>query len=85
MAKTLNELEEAALALGTEDRGALADILWESLLTEEEREIQAEWIAVAERRLDEMRRGDVQGIPWEKVRADLRAKLDAKRRSSRRR
>jgi putative addiction module component (TIGR02574 family) len=48
-------------------------------MSDEEREIQNEWIAEAERRLDEMRSGKVKGIPYEKVVADVRAKLDANR------
>lgn len=85
MPKTLDEVRDDAMELGVEERGALADAIWESFLTEEEREIQNEWIAVAEQRLEEMRSGKVKGIPWEKVKADLKAKLDANRRSSRRR
>ena len=85
MARTFDELYGDAMQLDVEVRGALADAIWESFLTDEEREIQNEWIVEAERRLDEMRSGKVKGIPLEKVMADVRAKLDASRRSSRRR
>lgn len=85
MASTFDEVYKDALKLDVELRGALADAIWETFLTDEEREIQNEWISEAERRLEEMRSGKVKGIPYEKVAADVRAKLDANRRSSRRR
>ncbi len=74
MTRTLDELREEALELGVEERGALADSLWESFLTDEEKQIQEEWIAEAERRLEAARAGKVKSIPWEEVRARLRAK-----------
>ena len=86
MAKTLDEVRADAMALSVEERGALADSLWESLLTDEEREVQAAWVEEAERRVDEMRSGRVKGVPWEDVRAKLLAKYgDEARRLSRRR
>ena len=75
MARTFDEIYEDALMLDGEVRGALADAIWESCLTDEEREIQNEWIAESERRLEEMRTGKVKGIPYEKVMTDVRAKL----------
>jgi len=85
MAKTLDEVRDDALELGVEERGALADSIWESFLTDEEREIQNEWIAVVEQRLEDMRSGKVKGIPYEESAAKVRTKLNGYRRSSRRR
>ena len=77
MARTLDELREEAMKLGVEERGALADAIWESLLTDEEREIQQSWIEEAERRLQEMEEGTVELIPGEQVIRELRAKYAA--------
>jgi hypothetical protein len=55
MARSLDELRDEVLELGVEERGALADAVWESFLTPEEKEIQEEWIAEAERRLEAAR------------------------------
>ena len=74
---TLDELQDAVTELGVEERGALADSIWESFLTPEEKEIQEEWIAEAERRLEAVRSGKVKTIPWEEVREQLRAKYGA--------
>ena len=83
MGRTLDELRAEVLQLDTEERGALADSIWESFLTDEEREIQNAWIEEAERRLQEMRSRNVKGIPAEEVLARLRAKYDAGSSSSR--
>jgi putative addiction module component (TIGR02574 family) len=84
MAKTLDEVRADAMQLSVEERGALADSLWESFLTDEERDIQAAWIEEAERRLDEIRSGRAKTVAWEEVRAELMAKYgEQARRSSR--
>ena len=74
MARTLDELRDEVMELSVEERVALADSVWEGLLTPEEKEIQEEWIAEAERRLEAARAGEVKSIPWEEVRARLWAK-----------
>ena len=65
---TIEEIEEAAQHLSTEERLQLLDALWESLsatpevipLTNAQRE-------ELDRRLDEMDREGPNGIPWEEV------------------
>ena len=63
MARTLDELRDEVLDLGVEERGALADSIWESFLTDEEKQIQQAWIEEAERRLEDARAGRVESIP----------------------
>ncbi len=82
MPRTLDELRDEVMELGVEERGALADSIWESFLTDEEREIQDAWIEEAERRLEEYRSGKVKSVPYEEVMARLRAKYDGRGRSS---
>jgi len=82
---TLDELREATLELDVEERGMLADFIWETCLTPEEREIQEEWLDEAERRLADVRAGRVKTIPWEEVRERLREKYGAPSGSSSRR
>jgi len=55
--------------------------LLDSPPTDEEREIEKEWIAVAERRLAEVESGAVKPIPAVEVHKRLRAKLRAARAS----
>jgi len=86
MSKTLDKVRDEAMRLSVEERGVLADDLWWSFLTDEERDIQNEWIEVAEQRADELRSGKVKGIPLEQVMSELRAKYSsARRRTSSRR
>ena len=82
MARTLDQLRDEAMELDIEERGALADSLWESFLTDEEREIQNAWIEEAERRLQDYRSGKVKSVPYAEVMARLRAKHDGRGRSS---
>lgn len=72
---SLETIEATLLQLPQADRVHLAERLLASL--DEDDEILTEWIAEAERRLDAMERGEVQGIPIEEALARLRKDLDA--------
>jgi putative addiction module component (TIGR02574 family) len=77
MANSLPEIENDALRLPVEDRARLAVRLLES--PEEEAndppdEIEKLWLATAERRFQELHDGVVEGIPADKVFAELRSK-----------
>jgi putative addiction module component (TIGR02574 family) len=76
MAHSLPEIEKDALRLSVEDRARLAIRLLSSLeeTTESPEEIEKLWIAEAERRFQELRKGVVQGIPAREVFAELRTK-----------
>jgi len=77
MAHSLPEIEKDALRLTAEDRARLAVRLLDSLeqTTESPEEIEKLWLATAERRFQELRDGVVQGIPAQKVFAELRSKF----------
>ncbi|HEX9984039.1 MAG TPA: addiction module protein [Thermoanaerobaculia bacterium] len=81
--RTLDAIRDEALQLNEEDRGVLADALWESFLTPEERELQEEWLDEAERRIADLEAGRSRTIPAEEVFARLRTKYSAKDRSAR--
>ena len=76
MAHSLPEIEKDALRLTAEERARLVVRLLESLeqTTEQPEEIDKLWLAVAERRFQELRDGVVEGIPAKKVFAELRSK-----------
>lgn len=76
MANSLPEIEIDALRLTAEERARLAVRLLESLeeTTESPEEIEKLWLAAAERRFQELRDGVVEGIPADKVFAELRSK-----------
>ena len=76
MANSLPEIEIDALRLTAEERARLAVRLLESLeeTTEPPDEIEKLWLATAERRFQELRDGVVEGIPAQKVFADMRSK-----------
>ncbi|HET7436373.1 MAG TPA: addiction module protein [Thermoanaerobaculia bacterium] len=78
----IDEVREAAMALSPEQRAQLAGELYDSLLTDEEREIQREWDDEALRRLEEYRAGRMNAIPAEEVFARLEAKYGSARRRS---
>jgi hypothetical protein len=76
MAQTLEQLAEQALALSSESRAQLADLLVESLDTNALGRIDEMWLSEAKRRRDEVRNGRVKTIPGkaalQKVRDALR-------------
>ncbi|MFM8764819.1 MAG: addiction module protein [Spartobacteria bacterium] len=70
----VEEITDVALALPSEARAMLADRLVESLDPAEDGYIHGLWVAEANRRLHELRSGQVQGIPGEAAIARLRQK-----------
>ena len=84
MSRSYEEVLQDAMALPVEERGSLAEDLLDSLRTDEERAIEKEWIAVAERRLDEVEAGLVKPIPVEESIARARAAVKNARRIARR-
>ena len=77
MTQTLAEIETGALRLTEAERARLAVRLLASLEDEAEspEDIEKLWVAEAEQRFRELRRGAVHGIPAQEVFAGLRAKL----------
>jgi putative addiction module component (TIGR02574 family) len=84
MSRNYEEILERAMALPIDERGSLAEDLLDSLQSDEERAIEREWIAVAERRLDEVESGVVKPILVEESIARARAALKNARRKPRR-
>jgi putative addiction module component (TIGR02574 family) len=70
---SVQELEAALLKLPNQERARLAEVLIDSL--DEENEIAQAWTDEAERRLEELRSGKVQGVPAEEVFARIRAQI----------
>jgi len=80
MSRSYDEVRDEAMQLSDEQRAELADELYASTLSDEERALEDEW----DRRADELISGKVKGIPAEESIARARAALhDARRRSSR--
>ena len=63
MSTSVEQLAEQAMRLPVESRARLADLLVESLDTDELGRIEQLWIAEAKRRRDEVRSGKVKTIP----------------------
>ncbi len=69
------ELETQALRLSAPEREALATELFQSLAGQPLSEVDAAWVAEADRRFAELRSGQVQGIPGERVFGEIRREL----------
>jgi putative addiction module component (TIGR02574 family) len=67
MAVTLQDLKDAATGLSAAERAELARFLLHSLDEGEAADARAEWLALAERRMAEVKAGKVVGIPAEEV------------------
>ena len=68
----IDELEAEALALVASERARLARVLLQSLDEPSDAEIEAEWVAVAERRLADIHGGSATTIPAEQVLQEAR-------------
>jgi len=75
MARDVAELFREASQLPEADRAELAGRLIESLDGEPDEGVEAAWAEEIERRVRQLDSGEVQTIPWEKVRAKLYARL----------
>ncbi|HEV3386209.1 MAG TPA: addiction module protein [Gemmata sp.] len=71
MRLTLQELKNAASGLPVDERAELAKFLLHSIDEQEEEGTRAEWLALAEERMAEVRTGKVRGIPAEQVLKNL--------------
>jgi len=71
MSATLEELKSAVAGLPLSERAELVHYLLHTLEAPDEG-AAAEWRALAERRMDDVRAGRVVGIPAEQVMASLR-------------
>ena len=82
MSRTLEEVREEAMELTLEERSWLAEELWESARTPEEREIDAAWDAEIDRRVAEVEAGTAVLIPGDEVIRELRSKYGQRTRRS---
>ncbi|WP_437592252.1 addiction module protein [Sorangium sp. So ce1000] len=74
MSLSAEELFEEALKLPERERRAFALRLLESVRDESLEEVEAAWADEAQRRLDELRAGRSQPIPWEEARGRIFAR-----------
>lgn len=84
MTRTAEHVRDEALRLTPEERLRLAQDLHDSVLSAEEREIQQEWVEVAEQRYDEWKAGRATMHSAEDVLGELRVKYGLRDRDSRR-
>jgi putative addiction module component (TIGR02574 family) len=75
MATSVERLAEQALKLSTQSRARLADLLVESLDSEELGRIDRLWASEAKRRRDEVRSGRVKTISGAQARRRVRAAI----------
>ena len=77
MSSTLDELKEQAAKLSDDERAELALSLIESLeAPADDDDAERAWLAEAERRADELRRGVVQPVPGDKAFARIRRQFE---------
>jgi putative addiction module component (TIGR02574 family) len=79
MGRQLDHLYREASELPEPDRAELAGLLLEGLETTPDLDVETAWAEEIERRIRDVDSGAVQTIPWEQVRAELHARLRAKR------
>jgi putative addiction module component (TIGR02574 family) len=70
-----SQILKTALELPETEREEVAIELLESLAPDGEADHEAAWEAEIQRRIEDLRLGRVQGIPWEEVRRKMRSKL----------
>ncbi len=73
---TTKELIAEAVSLPVEERAIVADSILRSLNSPES-DIDEKWVAVAQKRLAELRSGQVKPIPGEQVFARIRKRFES--------
>lgn len=76
MSQTVAELLDAALALPEAERAELTELLAASL-TSSPSALHPEWAGELRRRAAEIDSGKVKPVPWDEVRRQIQAQLDA--------
>jgi putative addiction module component (TIGR02574 family) len=76
MTREVAELLKRALALPVEERANLANTLIDSLDATVDEDVEIAWQEEVRRRIDDLRSGRVNVIPWEEVREKARTLLD---------
>ena len=77
MSTSTLDLYRKALALNESERAELAGVLIDSLSSVRDSGVEAAWLVEIERRIKELDSGEVEGIPWEKVRERILRRIDA--------
>ena len=67
---TVDELARQIEQLGTDEREELLNRIL-LMPVDDQAEVDASWLAEAERRLDAIERGEDAPVPWEQVRGEL--------------
>ena len=65
-----------ALRRSEEERGEIADILFDTLETESEEDVEKAWDDEIARRLEDVRSGKEKPIPWEEARKQIFGEVD---------
>ncbi|MBN8510590.1 MAG: addiction module protein [Burkholderiales bacterium] len=71
MQLSVDELLEQVQRLSADDRELLLERLRQVLAPSMDPDIEASWIAEAERRMDAIDRGEMTSIPWEQAKRQL--------------
>jgi len=83
VSRKFETIRDEALKLSIEERGWLADQLWESARTARERKIDQAWAVEIERRLRQIEDGTAKLIPGDELFRELKSKYRASRNRSR--
>jgi len=75
MPREAAQILHEALELPPEQRAALADSLLNSLDTEVDADVEQAWQDEIERRIESVRNGTAEMVPWEEVQARLLSRL----------
>lgn len=75
MTTEAQNLLRRALELGDEERAEIAGLLFQSLDPPDEAGVDEAWRKEIRRRLRLIEEGEAEWIPWDDVRAELRARL----------
>lgn len=76
MSSSARKVLEQALALPEADRRRVAEALLDSIPRESQQEIERAWRDEVLRRIEEVRRGEVEPEPWSEVKQRMRETLD---------
>lgn len=75
MTESTQHVLDLALKLPPDERAVIAAELWASLQGETDPDVEAAWAEEIRRRLTRVESGEDPTVPWEEVRARLRAKF----------
>lgn len=76
MTAIANNVLQQALTVSSAERAWLAHCLIASIEQQPDESVEAEWLALARQRADQIQKGEAQTVSWDSIKQNIRGRCD---------